>query len=203
MSSSTDLRLRDSIITVFGPPGSGKTNFMKWLLRQPQYRRHIVFDPMKEYDSGEYNVYRPSGRRYDDGGNAELNDLIDDMVISAEEAVRPRFVVVDEANRTIPNRKDPGPAVADLIDFNRHFATSLVAVARRPSQLNTDLENLSNHIFVFGGRGKNDYRSYSDTHRDLPQALEEKEQYQPVYVSSEGDLRIFDSVPNLGETPTL
>lgn len=197
------MRFENSIVTVYGPPGSGKTNYIKWLLRQPQYRRHIVFDPMKEYDSGEYNVFRPSSRRYDDGGNAELNDLIDDMVISAPGDVRPKFIVVDEANRVIPNRKDPGPAVADLIDFNRHFGVSLITIARRPTQLNTDLENLANHIFIFGGRGKNDYRSYADIHRDLPEAIEEKEQYEPVYVSGDGDLRIFDKVPSLGETPTL
>jgi DNA helicase HerA-like ATPase len=157
---------------------------------------------MREYDTERYTVYRPSERRYP-GSNEELNAVIDDLVLGVKEEARPRYLVVDEANRSLPNQKDPGEGAADLIDFNRHFGVSLLAISRRPSQLNTDLENLANHTFCFGLKGKNDRRAYSQIHEDLPEALDSKPEYAPVYVSGAGDLEVFRPVDYLGETPTI
>lgn len=197
----TDLELAEQIVTVLGPPDSGKTNFVKKIFSLAPYRRHWIYDPLREYDGGSYNVIRPSNRRYD-GGNEELNAVIDDAIMAAPETLRPRYFVVDEANRTIPNKKEPGEAVQDMIDFNTHFAPGIGfwAVARRPAQLNTDLMELYDEMFVFGLRGRNDRRTYRDmVGEELVELLDQKEKYEFVHVDGEGDCTLFEPTENLGE----
>lgn len=198
------MELKGKIVCVFGPPGSGKTNFIKHIFGLPPYRRHWIYDPMREYNPETHNVIRPTNRRYEKG-NEELNEVVDLLIHQNGKGARPRYFVVDEANRLIPNHKDPGPAVADLIDFNRHIHPGIGfwAVSRRPAQINTDLENLANHYFVFGSRGKNDRNAYRNIASDLPEYLERKKKYEFVHVSEGGECSIYKPVDYYGETPTL
>lgn len=198
---TANLELAEQIVTVLGPPDSGKTNFVKNVFSLEPYRRHWIYDPLREYDGREYNVVRPSNRRYD-GGNEELNATIDDAIMAAPESLRPRYFVIDEANRTVPNKKEPGEAVQDMIDFNTHFAPGigLWAVARRPAQLNTDLMELYDEMFVFGLRGRNDRRTYKDmVGEELVELLDEKEKYEFVHVDGEGDCTLFEPCEYQGE----
>lgn len=203
-----ELRFNGAIVCVFGPPGSGKSNWVKWLFRRTAYSRHIIYDPMHEYDTDRYNVARPprstAYRRYDKG-NDELNKTIDELIMGSPPAIRPRYFVIDEANRLLPNGKPPGEAAQDLIDFNRHYEPGIgvMAICRRPAQINTDLENLASYHIVFGQQGKNDRRAYGDLHRDLPDALDAKDRYAPVVVGPNNDLQTFAPVDYLGETPTI
>lgn len=192
------------IVCVFGPPGSGKTNFVKYVFSKKPYKRHWIYDPMQEYDSDTHNVVRPNNRRYDPG-NDELNETVDFLVHNQHPDLRPRYFVIDEANRLVPNKKEPGSAVADLIDFNRHIhpGIGVWAVSRRPAQVNTDLENLANHYFIFGSRGKNDENAYRDIATDLPDYLEAKDEYESVHVDETGECRILKPVENFGETRTI
>lgn len=198
---TSDLQLSEQIVVVLGPPDSGKTNFVKTVFQRPEYRRHWIYDPLREYDAETFNVVRPRNRRYD-GGNGELNQTIDDAILTARESVRPRYFVVDEANRTIPNGKEPGSAVQDMIDFNTHFApgVGLWAIARRPAQLNTDLMELYDELFIFGLRGRNDRRAYRDiVSEELVDLLDEKDRYEFVHVDGSGETTLFEPVPHQGE----
>lgn len=198
---TTNLELAEQIVVVLGPPDSGKTNFVKTVFGKEPYRRHWIYDPLREYDSSEYNVVRPSNRRYD-GGNEELNQTIDDAIFAQPEALRPRYLVIDEANRTVPNNKEPGEAMQDMIDFNTHFAPGigLWVVARRPAQLNTDLMELYDEMFIFGLRGRNDKRAYRDmVSEELVEQLDAKEKFEFVHVDGEGDTTLFEPVPYQGE----
>ncbi len=202
------IKFSGNIVCVFGPPGSGKTNWMKWLFRRNAYSRHIIYDPMHEYDPNRYNVARPprstAYRRYETG-NDELNKTVDELIMASPPAIRPRYFVIDEANRLLPNNKPPGEAAQDLIDFNRHYepGITLFALCRRPAQINTDLENLASYYVCFGYQGKNDRRAYGDIHVDLVDALDEKDRYGPVVVGQDNEISTFEPVDYLGETPTI
>ena len=97
--------LNPAIVNIYGPGTSGKSNFIKYLLSSPRYSRHLVFDPMQEYDPDEYNVYRPDKVEYE-GGNAELNMVVKDA-LSWPRAIRPRYLVVDEAANFLPAGNKP------------------------------------------------------------------------------------------------
>lgn len=191
-----EIELEGKITCVFGLPYSGKTNFMKWLLSQRAYRRHMIFDTVQDYPTSQYNAYRPDVRHWERGVNEELNEFVDATVEQAPKALRPRYVVVDEANRSLPNNKDPGMAVADLVDFNTHYDPQIgvILICRRPAQLNSDFENLASHYFVFAARGKNDYSAYGDISRELPDLLDERERYEFAHVDEEGDCTLFEPV---------
>jgi hypothetical protein len=70
------------------------------------------------------------------------------------------------------NRIEPKPtrmpgAVRDLVDFGRHWSISFGIVARKPVQCNTDLVELSDHVFFFQLPGKNDHTYLESLHSGL------------------------------------
>jgi len=198
------IKLRRNIVTFTGPPDSGKSNLVKWLLRQNQYRRHLVYDPLWGFNPEEVNVIRPPDkstkyRRYE-AGNPELNNAVDNLVL-VEQEKRPHYFIVDEAGRLLPNRKDEGSAMGELNDFNAHYDISLWIVGQRMAQLNTDLKNKATHHFVMGYKGANDRDALRDLHADLPDALDKAKSVDPyafAYTGPNNTLRVFRSVPEVG-----
>ena len=202
-----EIDFREALVCVIGPPGSGKSNWLKWILQRDGFDRHLIWDPMREHDPNRLNVLRPPPasryRRYE-AGNDELNKTVDE-ILSWPPRMRPEYLIIDEANRVLPNGRPPGEAVQDLIDFNRHYEPGIGVwfVSRRPAQINSDAENLSKYHIVFGYQGRNDRAAYADIHEDLPDRLREKEPYQPVVVGPSGEIETFRACPDLGETRTI
>lgn len=202
----TDITLRNKIVVFTGPPDSGKSNLVKWLLTQPEYRSHLVYDPLFGFDPDLFNVIRPPDRstkwrRYEDG-NPELNEAVDRFVIGAGSEHRPSFFVVDEAGRLLPNNKPVGAAMGELNDFNAHYGISLWVVGQRLAQINTDLENKATHYFVMGYQGKNDRRALANVHTGLPDALDNIKHHDPygfAYVGPNNTLSTFRSVEKVGK----
>jgi len=200
------INLKNEIATFTGPPDSGKSNLVKYMLRLPEYRRHLVYDSLFGYDPDELHVIRPPSRetkwrRYDEG-NPELNQAVDKFVLTETEN-RPHYFVIDEAGRLIPNQKPEGEAMGELNDFNAHYGISVWVIGQRFAQINSDFTNKATHHFVMDYKGRNDKRALRDIHEDLPEALEETSQYGFVYSGKGGDLRRFQSVPEVGKKRML
>lgn len=199
------IEIHGKICCVFGHPDTGKTNFIRWLLKQPPYRRHAVFDPVMDYPTGEYVVYRPESRYHSsNGGKAdkELNQFVDKMVNNVPKAVRPRVIVVDEANRPLANGQPLPAAVKDIVDFNTHYdpPITFITACRRPAgQMSAEVIELATEFFVLSSGGKNDKGYYANIHTDLPDALEAKGQYEIAYAKKGGQCRIFSPVQDMGE----
>lgn len=194
----------DRQITLFiGPPDSGKSNLVKYMLSLPQYRSHLVADPLFGFDENMFNVVRPPDkstkwRRYE-YGNRWLNDVADRFVLGVESERRPRYFVVEESGRLLKNMKDEGEAMGELNDFNAHYDVGIWLLGQRLAQINTDFENKATNYFVMGYQGKNDKRTLADIHTALPEALDSLPRYGFAYVGSNNLLKTFRPVERMGE----
>lgn len=206
----TDIKLANNIVTFTGPPDSGKSNLVKWLLRQEPYRSHLVYDPLFGFNPEQVNVIRPPDqstkyRRYEQG-NPELNKAVDQFVLTKDDKPRPSFFVIDESGRLLPVGKPEGSAMGELNDFNAHYGIGVWVIGQRHAQINTDFENKATHHFVMGYKGKNDRQNLKDLHQDLPQALDSIKAQDPfgfAYTGPNNDLRTFRSVPEVGSKGQL
>ena len=194
-----NLNLNPALVNVFGPGTSGKSNFIKWLLQRPPYRRHIVFDPMREYDPDTYNVYRPNAVEYEEG-NEELNKFLSQM-LSLPRHARPRYIVVDEAANFIPggNRR-VGGEVSKLMYHNTHYnpRVTLITANRHPTDLDSTLREMYDHMLVFGARGNavDTLENMASGFRDL---LEELPEHHFVHADPMGELTVYEPVEDMGE----
>jgi len=145
---------------IFGVRGSGKSYLVRKILDSTP--GHLVYDPLDEYQG--YRRYIPTDRQ----SAEELNKVINELVIPR----KPRLFIVDEANKWVRPKPTPLPSgVADLNDMGRHFGIACGWVCRRMTQMNTDIVELSNHLFFFKLSGKNDYVYMENLHQGLGDAV--------------------------------
>jgi len=165
MSGETfDFDLTDCGFGIFGSRGSGKSWLTKMILDSTD--SHLVYDPMNEHAG--YHRFRPVDRE----SKAELDEFVRLAVIKWKPAV----TIIDESNTQIePKPTRLPPAVRDCMDFGRHWKIAFGFVARRPVQINADLVELADYLFLFRLTGNNDYRyleglktGLGDAVRDLP-----------------------------------
>jgi hypothetical protein len=201
------IEMVDNIVTFTGPPDSGKSNLVKYLLRQDPYANHMVYDPLFGFDEERLNVIRPPDtstkwRRYEEG-NPALNQAVDEFVLRKDEAKRPEYFVIDESGRLLPMGKPEGSAMGELNDFNAHYGIGVWLIGQRLAQLKTDFENKATHHFVMGYKGKNDRQALKDLHRDLPEAIDRAKQkwgeFAVAYTGPNNTLMTFPPVPETGE----
>jgi hypothetical protein len=131
---------------ILGLQGSGKTELAKYLLRQSA--NSFVYDALKEYEG--FRRYVPTNRN----SIPELEECVTKLVLKR---LKPSLFILDEANRyLIPKPHALPRGIEELNDWSRHIGISWGCVARRPTQLHTDIMELSHYLFIFVLRGKND-----------------------------------------------
>lgn len=207
------IELTGDIVTITGPPDSGKTNLARYMLQLPEYARHLVYDPLFGFDPEVYNVIRPPKlaykyRRYEEG-NPELNKATDRFVLGPEPEKRPAYFAIDEAPRLLPNHKDAGPAVGELSDYNAHIdlgrgeqGIGVWLMGQRFAAMNSHFENKATHNFVMGYKGKNDRETLKEIHPAAPKVLDAVKQVDRfgfIYVGKNNTLRAFTRVEEVGE----
>ena len=165
-----DIQLTRKTWCVFGLKGSGKSTLMQYIAAQ-YGAKCLMFDTLHEVNvEVPFHVYQPKNRQ----SPMEL-----ETVIALLRANKPyRMFVIDEANRFCKPKPSSLPqGVADMNDWARHeqFNLSVGYIARRPVQLNTDLTEIADYLFIFGMAGKNDVKylndlrnGLGDTVKDLP-----------------------------------
>lgn len=197
---ASGLNLKTSLVNVFGPGESGKSNFIKHLLSQPAYRRHVVFDPMKEFDPDQFNVYRPDHIDYDEGGNDELNSFLS-RVLDWPAEIRPRYIVVDEAANFIPGGNKPiGAMVNRVAQHNTHIKPGLTLITsnRHPTDLDNTIREMYDHMFVFGARGRG-ADALDALVKGLSDEVASTGEYEFVHVDQQGNSRVFEPVDDMGD----
>ena len=184
--------LKGKAITVIGLKGSGKTIWVKYLLSS--IKKHLIVDPMLEYQG--YRRYIPKFRSFGDAAMEELDIVAEELVVPQKgNKAKVDLFAVDEANRYCPARHPLPPLIMDINDFQRHWDLTTVWVARRPTQLNTDLVELSNYIIVFNLAGKNDHQYLNDLSDGLGDAVLELPQYHYMFVDQNRKYEQMTPVP--------
>lgn len=147
--------LENKRFCVFGLQGTGKSVLVKGILGET--KDSFVYDVLREHKGfNRYLVtYRQVLRHNDrDPAVMELNGVVNRVVIKSGQV---RMFVLEEGNRYCAQKPYPLPsAILDLNDFQRHERIAFGVVARRPSQLNSDLVELAHYLFIFRLVGKND-----------------------------------------------
>lgn len=167
-------------ICVFGLRGSGKSVWTKNFLMQ--YKNHIIVDPMVEYAG--FRRYIPQHRTYCDEAIAEIDMLADLLVVPKKGKGKAKvdLFAIDESNRYCPSRHPLPPTLLDIMDYQRHWKLTTVHVARRPTQMNTDIVELANYIIIFNLAGKNDQQYLNDLSKGLGDAVLQLPKYHYMLV---------------------
>jgi hypothetical protein len=151
-----DIDLTNKQFGIFGLRGGGKSWLTKSIMDTTD--SHLVYDPNHEHPG--YHAYRPTDRESVD----ELQEFTKRMVM----AWKPALVIYDESNKVIePKPARLPPAIADIVDFGRHFKLAAGYVARRPVQTHTDIVELADYLFIFRLTGNNDHRFLEDLAKGL------------------------------------
>jgi hypothetical protein len=151
------INLIDISACILGVKKSGKSTLANMLLTQAGATA-LYFDTLAESPpSAPYDFVIPKDRY----SVVELETVIASITpagANVDKFEPPyRLFVIDEANRFCPPKPHPlPPKVADLNDQCRHYHMSVIYIARRPVQLNSDLIELADYVFIFRLTGKND-----------------------------------------------
>jgi DNA helicase HerA-like ATPase len=178
---------------ILGLQGSGKTVLARFFLKA--IKNSIVYDVHHEYVG--YNRYMADHRQVDrrnkaDPGVLELDTFVK-MVVTGSGQVR--LFVLDEANRFCPSHYPLPASILTLNDDQRHDKIAFGTIARRPSQLHTDLIELAHYLFIFRLTGRNDYQFLEDTAEGLGDAVKKLEDFQFVIVDPGRRFKVHEPMP--------
>ncbi len=195
-----NISLKRKHTMVFGLKHSGKSNFVQWLISQPEYSSHIAYDVCKEHDV--LNTYSPNHRR---GKEAivEFGGVVERLVTEADRGIRPELLIVEEISRLAPNRGSQSDALMELVDLNRHYDVGIVGIARRPAQVQTDLVELADQLVIFRLTGKNDVQRLNREAAGLGDAARELDDYHFIVVGPDRRWQVHEPVPEMDTTGKL
>lgn len=178
-------------VVVTGPRGSGKSTIVQSILRRVP--PHFVYDMNREHEG--FNRYLADNRRGEDM-RAEVDGVISRMVTDNEPEKRPALVVLEEANRYVPNAGKIPEAVGELVDLGRHYVTpaaqgvAVMYVTRRPAKLDTDTTELADYFIVAGPTGKNGRSRLNDEVPGLGDAATDLDGYEWLFADRSGFTRM-------------
>ncbi len=178
--------LRSKTWCMFGLRGSGKSTLANHIANEFGSRA-LVYDTLHESPAtARYDVYQPKNRN----NTGELESIIQRLPESGY-----KLFVIDEANRYAPPKPSPlPPMLADLNDQCRHYGISVCYIARRPVQLNQDLTELADYLFIFHLKGKSDIRYLNDLSDGLGDAVLSLKGYQYILVLPDRSHRLQQAV---------
>ena len=157
---------RDIRRVIVGLQGSGKTVLAKSII--DKYHKQgvstLVIDYQHEYDGKGHTAYRVTDRV---NPTQEVDTVLRHMIIDPYHGRVPRrqrygHLVCDEAPRYFPNRTPLPTSMAEINDVGRHIGVAVTCIARRFSQVNTDLVELAHEIYLFRQSGVNDLKRCND-----------------------------------------
>lgn len=181
------LELVNKSFCLFGLPDGGKSTMANFILHQFGSLA-FVYDTLDEYPAEPFDSYSPRGR-YD---VAEFEKVIRAVFNSRQYSL----ILIDEANRFCPAKPAPLPqVVADLNDWRAHYGLAVGFIARRPVQLNQDLTELSQYIFIFGLKGKNDIAYLNDLSAGLGDAVSQLPLYHFIVLDQLRNYEVYSPVP--------
>ena len=153
--------------TIVGLQGSGKTELAKKMIKQKTAfnKKVLVVDILNEYNNkalGKIDIYIPDNSVYP---VAEVDQLITNYILNPyfETGKQPySLIVFDEASRYFQNKIPLPQSMGYINDMARHLNLDVITIARRFTQLNTDLVELSHNLYIFNQTGINDIKRLNE-----------------------------------------
>jgi hypothetical protein len=169
---------------ILGLQGTGKTYLAKHLLQHEQ--ASIVYDVLHEYQG--FNRYIVKYRQHGKEGLDELNLFVARVIIDSK---RIKLFILDEANRYCPPKPVPLPdRILELNDWQRHYGISFGVIARRPTQLHSDLTELAHYMFIFQLKGVRDLNYLDSLVKGLGEKVLALPQYHFVIVHPNHEIEV-------------
>ncbi len=187
-----EIDLTGKTAAILGVKGSGKSTIANMLLNE-YGSQALYYDTLLEAPpESVFDIYQPQNRY----SVTELETVIANIIPeSINQMPKYRMIVIDEANRFCPPKPAQlPPKIADLNDICRHYLMTAVFIARRPSQLNQDLTDLSDYIFIFRLTGKNDIKWLNDTSNGLGDTVLNLKKFEFVLVNPDKSFSVFPPI---------
>jgi len=174
--------------TIVGLQGSGKTELAKKMIREKtqKHQKVLIVDILGEYykdkSLGHCDVFIPTNSV---NPVVEVAEMTYNYIITPylETGKQPyRLVVYDEGSRYFQNKQPLPQQIGYLNDFARHLKIDIITIARRFTQLNTDLVELSHQLFIFNQTGINDIKRLNELSNGLGDIVVDLQPYYYVEV---------------------
>lgn len=173
--------LTGKTFVILGLKGTGKSTLANLILNT-YGASALYYDTLFEAPpESVFDIYQPINRY----SVKELETVIRAIIPqNINQLPKYRLVIIDEANRHCPPKPQPLPAaIADLNDQCRHYLMSAGFIARRPVQLNQDLTELADYIFIFRLTGKSDIQYLENTVSGLGDAVKNLGKFEFIQVN--------------------
>src|SRR3972149_3139704 len=184
--------LTGKTFVILGLKGTGKSTLANLILNN-YGASALYYDTLFEAppESG-FDIYQPINRY----SVKELETVIRAIIPqNVNQLPKYRLVIVDEANRHCPPKPSPLPAaIADLNDQCRHYLMSAGFIARRPVQLNQDLTELADYIFIFRLTGKSDIQYLENTVSGLGDAVKNLGKFEFIQVNPDKSFQLCEPI---------
>jgi len=178
------LDLTNKIWCIFGLNGTGKSYLAKYIAR---HYNAVFFDVLNEH-SNEFDSYVPTSKNYPDIAK-EFDYFLTRLQVRNKK--KWNMIIVDEASRVFPNMRPLQPVMRSYIDTFRHTQLNSIGfICRRPTQLFTDLVELSHYLFIFRLAGKNDIQYLNFLSVGLGDVVSQLERYHFVIVKEDRTYQI-------------
>ena len=187
-----DVELTRKTWCVFGYKESGKSILAK-TIGEKYGVKCLYYDTLYEVPPEvSFHSYAPKNRH----STTELESII--KLVKNGKAYR--MFIIDEANRYCPPKPRPLPeGIADMNDWCRHpqYNLSVGYIARRCVQLNTDLTEIADYLFIFQLGGVNDIKYLNSLRAGLGDEVQNLSKYHFALVYPDRTWRVFNPVkPN-------
>ncbi len=165
MTGSSNASYRKMIV---GLQGSGKTELAKKMIKETTSKggKALIVDILAEYihnkKLGNIDVYVPTNSVYP---VVEVDTLINNYILTPyfETGKQPyNLIVFDEASRYFQNKNPLPQSMGYINDMARHLKLDVIVIARRFTQVNTDLVELSHKLYIFNQTGINDIKRLNE-----------------------------------------
>lgn len=154
----------------------------------------LFYDTLNDWHNKQvkFDIYSPINR----------NNPFELEAVTKAVMANPKYTmfIIDEANRHCPSKPKPLPqAIADLNDWCRHPPYSMGAgfIARRPTQLNQDITELADYMFIFQLGGKNDIKFLNDLSDGLGDTVRKLPKYHFALVKPNRSYEVCNPVAKL------
>lgn len=151
---SSSLPQYESLRTgVFGSSGAGKTTILKTVSKWAAFQKRarvIIYDPMDEY----YGFLVHTVKGFIDSAAEKSSitrfyepDLLPEILRLVNRGGN-CLLIIDEADRVFPNKKDLPLEVNNVLRRGRHNNTGIIWATQRPTLCHTDLLGVSSVAVV-------------------------------------------------------